>query len=504
VRALGTIDLIVIVGYLLTIATIGMSFYRKNTTSRDYFLGGRAMWWLPVGISIIAADLSAITVMGLPAWGYQHNLELWWVNLGVPLAAPIVILLFVPFYASLNLYTAYEYLEKRFDLKVRLLDSVLFQLLSGVHIDIVIYAPSLVISLVTGFPVWQCILLMGLFTTFYTTMGGMKAVIWTDVMQFCTVVVGMFLIFYFALKSIDGGLIAAYRTALDAGRLKLFNLSTDPSQLTSFWVCVLGGWVLCLAPLVTDQAVLQRLLTTKSVADCRQSILVQVVLVLPTTLLLYLTGTALFVYYHFHPSRLQGLTWNDAVMPFFALQELPTGVSGLIIAAVFAASMAVMSAGINSITTATTVDFYQRLFRPNEASQHYAKIGRIGTMSWGLFLTGLALFADQLGDLALGYNRVSSVISGPMLAIFLLGVLSERVASSGVLIGAATGIITVAGVSLHSTWSFFLLGPIGVVSTLAAGYVSSLFMPPPSEEQLLGLCLAKRGSLPPNRQAVGA
>ena len=372
------LDYLVVIGYLCAIAAFGSSFYRRKTTPEEYFLGGRSMSWLPAGISIIAADLSAITIMGTPAWNYKHNLELVWAAFGYPLMAPLVIFVFVPFYSKLNLYTAYEYLERRFSLSVRLLTSLLFHILRGMHVALVIYAPSLVINMVTGLPVWECILFMGCFTTFYTALGGMRAVIWTDVIQFCAVSVGVLLIFYTALHHVSGGAIAAYGTALEAGRLRLFNFSTDPRELTSFWACIIGGSILCVAPLTTDQAVLQRLFTTKSAADCRQSVILQSILLVPITLLLSLTGIALFAYYHDNPGRLAGLNADDAIMPFFAVRELSPGVSGLIIASIFAASMSVMSAGINSLTTATTVDFYQRVFHPGRSPEHYARVGRIG------------------------------------------------------------------------------------------------------------------------------
>jgi len=489
VKPFGAINYIVVFAYLVVIAAIGSSFYRKKSTSKDYFLGGRAMSWLPVGISIIAADLSAITVMGIPAWGYRNNLELLVIVFGYPLVAAIVIFVFVPFYAKLNLYTAYEYLEKRFDLNVRLVTSLLFQVLRGVHVAIVIYAPALVINLVTGLPVWECILLMGLFTTFYTLLGGMKAVIWTSVIQFCTVTLGMVLIFFSSLSHIQGGLAVAYRTALEAGRLRLFNFSTNPTDLTSFWACFFGGLVLCLGPLTTDQAILQRLFTTKSVKDCNQSIIAQAVLVIPTTLLLYLVGAALFVFYHFNPTHVKGLTIDDAVMPFFAVNELPNVISGLIVAAIFAASMAVMSAGINSLTTATTVDFYKRVFRPHETPQHYASVGRIGTAAWGLGMTFLALFAGRLGALALAYNKISSFISGPLLGIFLLATMTARTTATGSLIGAGVGTLAVAVVGYTTRWSFFYQGPIGVAVTVVSGYLASLFMAPPPPEKVRGLVM---------------
>ena len=488
-RQFGLVSYIVVIGYLVLVASIGSAFYKKKSTSKEYFLGGRSMSWLPVGISILAADLSAITVMGCPAWGFRHNLALLVVAFGYPLVAPIVIYVFVPFYAKLNLYTAYEYLERRFDLKVRLLTSFLFQVLRGVHVAIVSYAPALVINLVTGLPVWKCILMMGLFTTFYTLLGGMKAVIWTSVIQFCTVTLGMGLVFVFSLSHIQGGLAVAYRTALDAGRLRLFNFSTDPTDLTSFWACILGGAVLCLAPLTTDQVILQRLFTTKSVKDCRQSIIAQAVLVVPTTLLLYLVGTALFVFYHYNPTHLKGFPLDDAVMPFFAVHELSGVRSGLIVAAILAASMAVMSAGINSLTTATTVDFYQRVFHPNETPLHYAVVGRIGSVGWGLGMTLLALFAGRLGALVLAYNKVASFIAGPLLGIFLLATMTARATASGSLIGAGVGTLVVAFVNFGTKWSFFYQGPIGVVVTIVAGYLASLLTSPPPAEKVRGLVM---------------
>lgn len=493
-KGLSTLDLIVLFVYLAAVAGIGSSFYRRRSTARDYFLGGRSMSWIPVGISIIAADLSAITVMGTPAWAYGHNMEIIWNSLGYVLVAPVVILVFVPFYARLNLYTAYEYLERRFNLPVRSVCSILFQLLRGMHVAVVIYAPSLVISLATGLPVWQCSLMMGAFTTVYTTLGGMKAVIWTDVIQFCTVSTGIILVFVTALSRVPGGVGAAYRTASEAGRLGLFNFSTDPSVLTSFWACIFGGLVLCMAPMTTDQAILQRLFTTKSEQDCRRSILLQAVVVIPVSLMLFLTGTVLFVFYRSNPGRLAGLPVADAIVPFFAIRELPPGLSGLIVAAILSASMAVMSAGINALTTATTVDFYLRLWRPSASPEHLASAGRVGTVLWGIVVTMLALLAGRLGELALAYNKVSSVLSGPLLGIFLLGTTTGRANATGVLLGAAAGMTTVGVVMGRANWSFFWLGPLGVAVTYTVGWLASLLFPAPDPDQIHALTLVKRGT----------
>jgi Na+/proline symporter len=315
----------------------------------------------------------------------------------------------------------------------------------------------------------------------------MKAVIWTDVLQFSAVSIGIALIFAMAVTQIPGGAAEAFRIAGEAGRLKWLNLSTDPRELTSLWACVIGGMVLCMSPLTTDQAVLQRLFTTKSQADCRQSILVQSVLVIPITLLLSFAGIALFSFYRLHPNRLAGLPTTDAIVPFFAVQQLPHGAAGLVVACILSASMAVMSAGINALTTATTVDFYQRLIHPDATSSRLVSVGRWGTVGWGLLATLVALFADRLGELALAYNRVSSVISGPLLGIFLLATLTRRAVAAGALGGAVAGGAAVGIVCATTDWSFFWYGPIGCLTSVAVGWLISLFLPPPDKRKTWGL-----------------
>lgn len=459
--------------YLVVMAVLGSSFYRKHSTAREFFLGGRSMGWLPVGISIVAVDLSAISVMGSPAWVFKHDLTLIWVTVGYPLVAPIVLLVFVPLYARLHLYTAYEYLEQRFNLKVRWVASILFQLLRAWHVAVALYGPALVIHLISKMPIAECVLVMGIFATIYTTLGGIKAVIWTAVVQFITVMAGIGLIFAVALHGVPGGLHAVYTVNHAAGRLRLFDFSLNPADLTTFWACLLGGVFLSLGPLTTDQAVLQRLFSSRSTKDFRQSVLLQAVLIVPVIAMLNAIGLVLFAFYQAHPGRLASLHNLDAIVPYFVLTELPAGVAGLVVAAIFAASMSVMSAGISALTTAFTVDFYARSIRTGASSTHYAQIGRVGTAVWGCVVTLLALFAGRAGDLAIAYSRVSSAIVGPMLGIFLLGVGTRRANSRGVLVGAIAGAVSVFAMMFATNWSFFYFGAVGTVATWIVGYVAS-------------------------------
>ncbi|MEO7653603.1 MAG: sodium/solute symporter [Bryobacteraceae bacterium] len=493
-RTFTLLEYSILFGYLTVVAAIGAAFYRKQSTAKDYFLGGKSMSWLPVGISIVAADLSAITLMGVPAWMFQNNYEMAWGFLGPALAAPIMIYVFIPFYSGLNLYTAYEYLERRFDLRVRLVTSALFLFLRLVHVAIAIYGPSLAMSLATGLPMYQCVLGIGALTTLYTTSGGVRAVIWTDVIQFSTICLGVTGILWAALRQIDGGARETVRLAWEAGRLGFWNPSLNPSDTMAFWPSIIGGTTLTLASLATDQALIQRLFTTRSGRDAKQSIVANAVLQVPLLLLLGLVGTVLFAFYRQHPELLAGLPNNDAILPFFAVQQLPRGICALVIAAIFAATMAVMSAGINSLSTAFTVDFYQRLWRPEESPRHYATFGRAATAAWGAVATLLALFMGRLGALVLAYAKVSSLVGGPMLGIFLLGMLTRRATAVGTLYGAVAGAAAVAAVAAFTNVSFYYHVFVGMAITVLGGYLASRFTAPPSSTQLDGLVMERSWS----------
>jgi SSS family transporter len=481
------LDWVIVAAYILAVSTIGSLFYRKRSSAADYFLAGRGMKVIPVAISLVAADLSAITYMGVPAWGYQHDLELYLSVIVLLLIVPIVMYLFMPFYSRFKLYTGYEYLERRFDLKTRLVASSLFLLIRGSHVAIVIYAPSTVLSLLTGIPLWGCVFLIGAFTTFYTTLGGMKAVIWTDVMQFTVLVAGICTVLGLSLTRIPGGIHTVYHVASAAGRLRMFNFSLNPRELTSVGAMVLGGGTLVLSTMGTDQAYLQRYFATKSLKDGRKSVLLDALIVIPVDGLLFLLGTVLFVFYRFYPSHLAGLTNVDDILPFFVVRELGGVFSGLVIASIFAVSMAVMSAGINSLTTVTTVDFYQRLIRHNDPKANLVLVGRLGTLGWGTVATVAALFANRLGSLANAFNLINSFLGGPILGIFLLGMLSRKARANGTVLAGAAGLIAVWLASWKTPVSFYYLSFIGLLATLTVGYLASLIGTPPDPIQLRGL-----------------
>jgi len=493
-------DWFILATYVAAISLVGSLFYRKGATSKEFFLGGRRMTAVPVAISLVAADMSAISYMGAPAWTYQHNLELVWSSWSYVFVAPVVMFLFMPFYSRFKFYTAYEYLERRFDLKTRLLGSAIFLLMRASHVAIVIYAPSLILSLITGLPLVGCVLMMGLCTTLYTTLGGMKAVIWTDVMQFSTLMIGLFTVTWLSISHVPGGIPMVWRVVNDAGRLHLLNFSTDLSQLTTFWSAGIGGAFMALSTLGTDQAYLQRYFTTRSLKDGQRSILLDAIIVVPVSLLLYSVGPILYTFYHFNPDKLKQLPATDAILPFFVMTQLGGWLSGLVIASIFAASMAVMSAGINALTTATTVDFYKRLLRPNCSDADAVLVGRIGTVAWGMLATIAAVFVGRLGPIINAFNLINSFLGGPILGIFLLGMLTRRARGTAAMVGAVAGFASVSLLHWKTEISFFYYAIVGTLITLGTGRLIAQLQPARDESELGGLVLGM-DSLPETPQS---
>lgn len=483
----GLTQWVIVAIYVCSVTLIGSLFYRKRTSAADYFLGGRSMSAIPVAISLVAADMSAISYMGLPAWSFQYNMELFWVSASIVLAVPVVMYVFMPFYMRLKLYTGYEYLERRFDLKTRLVASGLFLIMRGSHVALAIYAPSIVLSLLTGLSLQVSVLIMGIFTTIYTALGGMRAVIWTDVLQFSILISGVLAVFWVTLRRIPGGLIQAFHTAAVGGHLHLLNWSFDPRQLTAFWPAMIGGSIMILSTLGTDQAYLQRYFTTRSLREGRRSIVLDMIIILPVAAMLYLLGAVLYSFYHTYPGQLHGLPNNDAVLPFFVMKEIGGVLSGLVIASIFASSMAVMSAGINALTTALTVDFYQRWLRPGKTESHYVSVGRWGTVGWGAVCTFTALFAGGLGPLANAFNKMNAFIGGPILGIFLLGMLTRRAKGTPAIVGGGVAFAVVSWIIWNTNISIFYHALIGFVLTFAIGYLLAMIGRAPAQSKIDGL-----------------
>ena len=472
----GSINYAVLTLYLSILVATGIYFSRRGHGTRDFFLaGGRIPWWA-AGLSIYATQLSAITFIAAPALAFATD----WVTLPAKLMitamAPIVVIFYLPFFRRLNITSAYEYLERRFNLAVRLFGSASFIAFQIGRMAIVLYLPALALSAITGINIYACILIMGILSTLYTVLGGMEAVIWTDVIQVFVLTGGMFVgIVVIMLEA--GGPVAVFQTAFDDGKLNSVNWTWDHTSLAT-WSILLGTFMLQFGPYTTDQAVIQRYLTTKDERAAAKGIWFNGALAFPVNFLFFLLGTCLYVFYKSKPELLSVGMPNDQIFPLFVSRQLPAGVSGLVIAGVFAASMSSLDSSIHSVATAVTVDFYRR-FRREVTDRRCLVFARMTTVVVG----GAATFAAWLlagydiKSLAFFFDSVLGLLTSSLAGVFILGIFTRRCNAAGALTGAAASFAILIYVSKFTATHFYLYAVIGITSCVAVGYASSLLFP---------------------------
>ncbi len=470
-------DFTVIALYLCGITMIGARFYKRGAGLQEYLLGSKAMGWLPVALSILAADTSAITYLGQPAWSFGHDLKLNQVILCYLIAIPIVMWLFLPVYSRLQLYTAYQYLETRFGLPTRLMASGIFLLLRGAHAAIIIYVPALILSELLGTPFVISVLIIGVLTTFYTMLGGVKAVIYTDAIQVATVFLGFTVVALSAIHRLPGGLGEVLATGMAHHKFTLFDWSTHFDRVDNSWALALGGTILYLQSMCADQAVMQKFLTTRSQRETSKSLLCYGVSIIFISTLLSLLGVVLFAFSTAHPSWKDNLRNPDALVPYYVATVLPHGLIGLVTASIFAGAMSTVSASLNSLATSSVVDVYRRVIRTGLPDTHYTFASRVATCMWGAAATVGALFASRLGPLVTANVKVQSALGGVLLGVFLLGVCTKRTTGAGALAGSAIGFTMVALVSNYTSISVFFYCGVGCACTVVAGWVCSRLWP---------------------------
>lgn len=474
------IDYAVIAVYLFLSIYIGLHSSRKTTDSDDYFLGGRQQHWFPVAISIISAELSAISYMGVPGWVYEKDLSYFMLTFLFPLVIFLIIRLFIPIYRKLKLVSVYEYLEKRYNLYVRAFTALLFMLLRVGHMATAIYAPSLVLQEIAGIPLIPSITIIGVAVTFYTLKGGIRAVIWTDFMQFFVLIGGALVILAFAFAGLNWDLGYMWRMAGDHTRM--FDFSFDLHEEITVWALAANQAVFYLTNYATDQVVAQRYFTTGSERETRKAMMTSAYITVPVVALLLLIGVALTAYYAVQPELAQSLTRGDRIMPHFAVNVLPVGAKGVLIAGIFAATMSVISAGVNSLSAVLLQDFLIR-FGVTKRDREVAH-ARLVTLGFGLVITATAFFVDQLGPVVAAFGKLSSFFMGPICAFFLLGVISKRANSGGVITGAVAGLLATIWVANFTSISWLWWIVVGFLVSMGVGWTVSLLFQKPAEAQI--------------------
>ena len=470
----GALNWTVLAAYLLGMLLLGYYFMRREGSSDDFFKGGGRIPWWAAGISIYATMLSAITYMAYPAKAFATDWTYYPMLVTILLVSFPVIRYYLPFFRRLNVTSAYEYLEKRFNAATRLMASALFIIFMVARMALVLYLPSLALTAVTGIDIYTCIVLMGLVTIVYCTMGGVEAVIWGDVVQGFILVGGAIFAVSYLIGHTEGGLSGFLTIGIADEKFRLFDWSLDYRSAT-FWVVILGGMANNLISYTSNQTVIQRYLTTKDEHSARQSILMNGVMSVVISVAFFAIGAGLYTFFKTHPAELDfTMAKSDIIFPFFMMSQLPAGLAGLLIAAIFAATMSTISSNINSVATAFSVDFYKR-WRPATSDKAMVRIARRACIVSGILGMGIALLMATWEILSLldFFQEILGLLSSGLGGLFLMGIFFPRINGRAALAGFLCGVGAVFLTKYFTQASFLLYGFIGMtVSVLTAWLLS--------------------------------
>ena len=562
------LDWLVVLAYLVWVVHDGLKRSTATDEVEGYFLANRSLPWWAVGLSVMATQLSAITLVGTTGQAYADGMRFIQFYFGLPIAMIILSMTLVPFFYRARVFTAYEYLERRFDLKTRTLASILFLCSRGLSCGVIVAAPAVILSIVLGWNLTITILAIGVPTVIYTMLGGVQAVTWTDVKQMAVIVAGLVAAVAVLIAGLphDVSLGDALHIAGTVGRTNTIDFDFDWRQTYTFWSGMLGGLFLMLSYFGCDQSQVQRYLTAKSIDEGRHSLLMSAYFKIPLQALVLITGVLLFVFYLFnqppllfntehakeikasaraaefdglnadfaraferrrdaasavaaatdetgrtaarealrasaaaikdirmraatlvnevtHDDKYRGTTGDtpaadvNYVFPTFIVSRMPVGLVGLMIAAIFAAAMSSIAAELNSLATATVIDVYRRLLKPQASDAHYLTVSKVATGAWGIVACGVASVAVGLGSLIEVVNRFGSIFYGSLLGVFILALTFRRATGTGAFVGLLAGIAAVVVFAFHPATrgvSYLWHNPLGVIVVLVVGIGVSL------------------------------
>jgi len=424
----GATNYAVLSAYLLCMLAIGWLASRRIKDTRGFFLAEGRMNYILVGLSILGTYLSGLTMMALPAMAFKgYNLK-WSVQLPFLVLTAFIITRFVlPRYRDAGVVSVYEFLEQRIHVSARLLASVCYILMSIGRMGLVLYLPALALHIVTGFNLAWTIVTVGIVVTLYTVTGGIEAVIWTDAIQVVIFIVGAVATVVMILAKVGWGNFVD--VAARYNKFEMLDLRLDFTQVVTLWL-ILETIFQTIRIYGTQQDIAQRYMTTRSTKEANRSVWGAILCYIPLGYLFYFIGTALFVFYKMHPdnrvAELIAERHADAIYPYFVVTNLPVGLSGLIIAAFFAAAMSSLDSSMNSCSTVCIEDFYKRLWKRTSSERHYLLIARLLTIVWGACATGMALSFMKIRLAQVVWSKIMGISTNGVLALLVLALLPMR------------------------------------------------------------------------------
>lgn len=501
------IDWAIMVVYLVGLVTMSYKLGQGQESVEDYYLGGNSLSWWAIGLSTMSTQLSTNSMLGIPAFvalkavSDGGGFSILQGELALPLAVLVVMAVLHPFFRSAGVISVYEFLELRFGVRTRTLLSVFFQLSRALGTGVTVYSAALIFEIALGMPLWASIILMGTVTIIYDTLGGMAAVVWSDVIQMGIIFAGVLLCTYLALDQV-GGLSAALQVLhSEPARftvLRTHELGLAKGEDYSFWAMLIGFFFLYASYYGCDQSQVQRQLSSKDIDEARLSLFLNGALRFFMVLLLCGMGVAVGAFLLTDESsagflevlRAQPKAQNQMVV-YYVLNFLPVGIRGLIIVAIFSAAMSSLDSAINSLSATTMRDIYERFIEPEPSPETHLSMSKKLTVAWGVVCTGAAFFTEKLGEnVVIVVNKVGSLTYGPILGVFLLAIFSRRATDRGAIAGALGGLGLNLALMTFTEVSWLWWNATGCLAAVAVGLVVSRLDPPPDPEALEGLVYA--------------
>ncbi len=473
--ALTPLDLAVVVAYLAGITLFGAHFRRRQHNLRDYFLGGRRLPWWAITLSIVSAETSILTIVSTPGIAYSSNLNFLQLIFGYLVARVVVSFVLIPRYFKGEIFTAYQFIERRFGRALKTLTAGLFISTRALAEGVRVFAIAIVFEVIFKTGILFSVVVVSSLTVLYTLQGGFTAVIWTDVIQLSIYLTGTVVALALALHALPGGWIFVSQLASVSGRkLAIVNFSFNWHAPYLFWSGLIGGTFLCSASHGADQLIVQRLLAARNKRQSQAALLASGLVILFQFALFLVMGVVLFAYYHRFPPG-KAFARSDQIYPYFVVHSLPPGLAGLLTAAIIAAGMANLSAALNALSSSSMMDFYRSWRKRGEDEARDVRVSRAMTLFWGIALIVFALLAQRMKESVLVLAlTIASFPYGSMLGVFLLGALVNRANERGVFAGAIAGLVVlllVAGLT-PIAWTWYVA--VGATATFVMGWAASL------------------------------
>ncbi len=462
--------------YFVLLIAMGKYFSRKEKNSNDYFRGGQRVPGWASGISMLGTSFSAISFLSLPAKSYATDWLYLSNTIGTVLIVFIAIWLVVPVYYRMNLTSTYEYLENRFDSRIRVFASAIFSIIEIFRMGALVLLPSVVLSYITGINLYLCVVLIGIVATAYTVMGGIEAVVWTDVIQVFIMIGGILLGIAIVFYTVPVSAVDTFSALHAEGKLRLFNWSMDFSEPAM--ILVLLFLVMSPGEFARQQHLVQRLMSTGSEKAAKRSLLVKALLGPVMLLLMFLMGTCIFIFYQTFPEKMSpAVLEGDHIFPIFIVRELPIGISGLLIGSVFAAAMSSLDSSLSGSGAVIITDYYKRFFKVKD--EKLLKQAKILTILLGFIGTTTALIyaTFDIKSLFDSYMTIFMLLAGSLAGVFWLGLMTRRTHTWGLLLGIVASAFTLYYLRVHTDIHFFHYGVIGGIVCIFVGYVASIIIP---------------------------